>query len=211
MTINKFKVFTWDRILLYILPPVLLAVALLMALVNGTTPLVGYILLTITIAAWSFMSFMLFDSRYDFAKQIATYTTDGTGLVPSYFTITDQQLADINAAQTEVVNFWCSKLLKSPSTFIDYMNGGMLTFTKNKIDMTQHAPTGPLAYAPVSKWAIGATQGNWSTVTYSGNEADWETTLKAIKHEFGHVCLNAAGYEPLMDQHPIMKQYEFPY
>src|SRR5260221_14436536 len=77
--VNKFKVFTWDRILLYLLPPSLLLVALVAAIVHGTTPLIGYVILSVVTVAWFAMSSVLFTDRYRFSKQIKGYTQMGTG------------------------------------------------------------------------------------------------------------------------------------
>lgn len=215
MTINKFKVFTWDRVLLYILPPVLLVIALVAALVHGTTPTVGLIILGAVILVWSAMSSVEFYLRNGFAKEIQAYTPDGTGIIPGYVTTPDinQLVKDIGDAELEVINFWSGKLIKPISTFIDYINGGFISFTKTPIDLTQHPPTGPLVVSPgLSRWAAGITTGNSCCVQYSGNLSDWSQTVKCIKHEAAHKCLNAAGQGWDSDsQHAIMKQYEFQY
>lgn len=215
MTINKFKVFTWDRILLYILPPVLLVVALVAALIHGTTPAVGLIILGIVILVWSAMSSVEFYLRNKFAEEIQAYTPDGTGIIPGYVTTPDinQLVKDIGDAELEVINFWSGKLIKPISTFIDYINGGFISFTKTPIDLTDHSPTGPLVISTgLSRWAAGVTYGNSCCIQYSGELSGWSQSLKCIRHEAGHKCLSAVGMGLTSDeQHVIMKQYGFQY
>lgn len=219
MDIKKFKVFTIDRFLIYggvnLFGLGLIITALIRNYVVTSTgiPVPGLIAMTGMLACFVIPTVILFKMRQRFANTIKAYTQDGTGIVPDY--IVEPNLPtlvrDVEMAELEVVNFWAGKLNKGIFTFLDYLNGGMLGFTKNRIDLLQHPPTGPMIVDQgFKRWAVGKTSGNWSCVQYSGELSDWPRAVSCIKHETAHKCLTAAGINDTR-HHELMRENGFKY
>lgn len=175
-------------------------------------PVGGWVAMIATfIFSWTITLYRYY-LRKKFLDAVQGYTDDGSCVVSYDPRGTDAPLLSnaiqqISTLQLEVVNFWCKAKNERIGTFLDYINGGAIAFTTQKIDLTSHAPTGPLAYQPTTRWAVGATAGNWSTVEMNKN-IPWTTVCNEIRHEMGHQCLSALGIDGL-DHHNQMHQAGF--
>lgn len=221
MTINKFKVFTYDRILIYLGACFTFPLACFAQAVrynyfshhNGL-PIGAWIAMAGALACFALGDYRLFWDRYVFKKQITGYTTDGIAVfMPTYknaLPAFPDMCTQLEAATKEVVDFWEIRYPNSGNAMQDLVNGSMLGFTSQVINLLAH-PTFPTVVLPTGfkQFAVGITDGNSMLVMAQPTETI-DLVLPRFKHEMGHVCLNAANV-PQDQQHPIMAQQGFPY
>jgi hypothetical protein len=221
MNIREFKVFTWDRILIYLgicfaFPLTVFTQAIRYNYFehhNGL-PVGAWAAMIGALGGFSLGVFMLFWDRYQFKKGIEGYTTDGLMVMKPTYTndlpVFEQMATDLEAATKEVVDFWEIRYPKWGNNMLDNINGACLGFTSQVIDLLAH-PDFPTTNLPSTfkRFAVGITQLDSMLVMAQPTEA-WSAVLPRIKHELGHIVLSAA-YVPPDDQHPIMAKEGFPY
>lgn len=217
MTINKFKVFTWDRILIYLglcgaLP--LLACLQAVHFNHGHIPLGGWLAMSGALAGFIFGDVMFFKAREDFKKQITGYSDSGVGvLMPSWINNApsfDQIVKDLDTKTAFVVSFWQTYYPNSSVTMQNYINGSLLGFSATPIDMTVHpADTQLIIPSGFQRWAVGATEGSSMCSMWKVGE-DWtKDVLPRVVHELSHVALNSIAVEDIT-QDALMSRDNFP-
>jgi hypothetical protein len=221
MAINKFRVFTWDRILIYLgacgLFPLLACLqAFRFNYLEHTQgiPLPGWLAMIGALLGFALGDTMLFKTRNDFKKQITGYSDTGVGvLMPSWPTALpafETVVKDIDAATAEIVSFWQRIYPNTSDKMEAYVNGSILGFTSQVIDLTVHAPGAQLIIPNgFKRWAVGATSGQYMAVMWLIGET-WPTVLNRVKHELSHVTMNSISILDA-DQDNIMSVDKFPY
>jgi|ERR1700690_680136 len=223
MSINKFKVFTWDRILIYLglcgalpLLAALQAVRFNYFTHNGHIPLPGWLAMIGALLGFALGDVMLFRARKAFADQITGYSDSGVGvLMPTWIVnppAFEQVVKDIDTASAFVVNFWQKYYPNTSEAMENYINGSILGFVQTPIDLTVHAPGSQLILpSGFQRWAVGATSGSWMAVMWKPGE-DWTTVvLPRVYHELSHVAMNGAGLPEDATQDTIMGTDKFPF
>lgn len=217
--IKKFKIFTWDRLLIYGGICALFLV-LFGAAVNHNyiqtdhgIPVPGWIaLVTATLGALT-CSGMVFKSRWDFSKQITGYSDSGVVIMASNLPATSyaQVEAWTEAVIKDDVAFF-SNTFPNPTDvaakMVDAFNGEYLTFSLKPIPMDAKTSA---ANGTLAQFAVGMTTDGTVCVWWDVANEDFVTkVVPRLRHEFGHVCLNAAGV-PASGQHLYMAKVGFPY
>lgn len=221
MQINKFKIFTIDRILIYLglcfaFPLACCAQAIRYNYFEHSSkiPLPGWLAMAGAMFGFTLGVFRLFWDRYVFKKQITGYTTDGIAVfMPTYknaLPAFDDMCTQLEAATKEVVDFWEVRYPNAGPAMENLINGSMLGFTSQTINLLAH-PTFPTVNLPSTfkQFAVAITSGNSMLVMAQPAETI-DVVIRRVKHELGHVCLTSANV-PQDQQHPVMAQYGFPY
>ena len=147
--------------------------------------------------------------RYNFKKSISFYTKQGVAVILGdrnnlKLSKTETNLTAIENAIQESVNFWNTKYTKSDTIIENYLNGAIINFVNNNISFDSVDNNGA-----ATKFVLGITTGKAMTIAWP-SDGDVNLVLNVIKHEIGHVILNALNV-PSYNQHKTMKDFGFPY
>lgn len=226
MTINKFKVFTWDRIAVYLgicfaFPLACFAQAIRYNYFqrHSGLPVGAWAAMIGALLGFSLGVFRLFWDRYVFKKTIWGYTSDGIGIIKPTYTINNEPSFDditkqIEAASAYDLNFWEKFYNNYGVQMEDVLNGAFIGFTGQKIELAAPVPLSSMVTnTKFSKFAVGITDWNDCLIMWQPNENFTANVIPRIKHELSHVMLNAANASPQDGnaQHAIMAKEGFPY
>jgi hypothetical protein len=221
MTIKRFTVFTWDRILCYLGGPVACVIAGFFSVRynyfvrHSGMPAAPWIALTGAFLAFTCIAYEYFAMRVEFKQTITSYTVQGVGII--YNEIKSRLVTEgINTEAFEItvsdligqtVKFWQDKYPAEAQQIADYPNGGFAFFIPYKME-THH--TNPLTGQTIKLFAVGLTLGKSMTCSWLP-EHSYTQVLNEIRHEAGHMCLNGAGFDPYDGdlQHKIMADAGF--
>lgn len=198
---RKFRVFTWDRVLIYgglsLLTVALVAKALHYGLTHDGIRLEAGIAMGLAVVGIVGLSSYLFAIRYSFKRAISFYTFQGVGVIfwdrPPH-PQPERAMVDLQRVLEDEIARW-SGWKSAPGAeqkIRAYMAEGFLTFRGK-----------PISWNGIENFALGLQSGNNMEVTWRADDS-WPAALSIVRHEAGHVCLTALGVEGEEAQHRLM-------
>lgn len=198
-----FKVFTWDRILIY--GGILLATLLLSSYMIFIlpSPIHSKIVIGTLFLSVSLIIFRYFYTRYKFKKSIV-YTTalginirqykSNSSMAPGLSKIVD----DTNRC----FNWWANRYPATAKKFRKYINGFIVTVYHDE----------ELVINGKDKNARGILQGT-SIIALKTKDTDWDNVANIIGHELSHAFLFVLGdgFKTNEEQHKTMKYIKCPW
>lgn len=203
-----YKVFTRDRVLIYILPLVIFTALVGKAIAHGpkqfTVPAI--LVFSLTWFAWAAIASFVFVLRWRFKKSISFVTKQGTSVILGKRSDAETWcVLPIENKLQEVINFWVYHKLHDDSSLLDKrFSAAFIIFTDKPI--VQH---GNPMYGIVTRKVKGLTFGNHMGI-YWPPEAIFPEILALVRHEAGHVVVNMLHPKLTQDeQHRLMDQVGF--
>ena len=195
-----FKVFTWDRVLIYGGMFTACVLASIKAFTfNATLPLVASALLIAVPAVFGALGAYLFFLRWQWAKSISFYTAEGVAVRKGD---RKNKVEDIRAAVTRTMNFWIKRYPEEAKGIRAEFDGAVLNFVDT--EFIEYQTLTPIGWTTLK--AVGLTDGKVVTIRWRTSE-DWSRVEALIEHEFSHIALNGAGF--VGDQHVEMTLAKF--
>lgn len=207
MTINKQKLFTFKDSWIWVVVMSILTVPAVLAVIHagGHLPIGAWTTLTATAAASLYIAMRRYVARWHWVDSIQFYTSQGIAV----WNDTVGMHLKIEQATEEVIKFWSDNVLfknhakQLDNTCIDIrnaINGSTLAFSSVPIDIHGY---GSFSDKLVRGFDSGTNMGVYLDLK------DMEETVKVIKHELGHICLDTVGIADEAASHKAMKDAGF--
>jgi hypothetical protein len=193
MVIRRFRAFSFDRVLTYggICGLSTWAFAQAVAFNKGHLPTGAWVAgLAALVCFWG-ISVKLFWLRWRFERAISFYTAQGVAVVLGSAEAKSRWRSEhryaLSAEIGKAMDFWISRYPLDEGRIRRYFNGATLRFEDDLIVYHGQGPE-----AGKRKLAYGLTVGTDMGVRWAPDDT-LDTVLSLVRHEAGHVALNAVG------------------
>lgn len=185
---RQFRVFTWDRVLIYGGLCALFTGLILWALASKhfALPPQGYIVYGVVLSTVYAIVWVYFRTRVLFKRSIAGYTSQGTAVRPGSLTprLPLGWQRQIDDTIESAIQFWaCRNSTKAKQIRAAFV-GSYVNFEPNKLEFKD--------LQGFTRFAVGLQCDKYLIITWS-TDMPWRTALNIIRHEAGHLAMSAAA------------------